>query len=416
MRYILTTLLFTAVLIGCDSDPTAPLPTQPDAPNSNTYVAEYQSGVVVLDSMETHRAVVWVDSTKRAIGLKNGDAALQRIQVGRPLVVWGTAMGMVTAITPVGQRTNVSLAPTTLPKVFKNATIAYDQLVRWQGTARPVMVDAKGVEHVMTPVGPDSFTVELEWGDFTYKVEWKMNGDNANVTIHVEKKVFQALRARYTLAGTIQKFRTRSSMKIVDGVATEYTVENSNVAGDVKLALSVTGSGNDAVNFEFPVTLIKIPVQVGPLVVVVNVRVQVVINAVVPPDGSSLIETAFSYNTSTGFSYKAGTILGIGSGGNAKQEKVRAQTGASTPIAVNFGMGFPRLEFKLFDADVLVPWVQTALLIGGDFTTGVHPCQTMKSQFIGAAGIDMQMLGITLKRNTTLWSMEKVHLKTGDCR
>lgn len=402
-------------LAGCTDDPVAPTPT-PDAPNTSSYTVEYKDGVVVIDSASTDRALVSVDSTRRNLVFRSGDAATSSIVVGKPLLVWRTAMGTVTSITPQGGETRVVLKPTTLPTLYKNASISYDNLVTWDGAAKPVLVDAKGMEHVMTPVGPDSFNVEIEWGDFVYKVDWKMAGENANVTINVEKKVLQGLRARYTLSGTIEKFRTKSTIQITNGATTEYSVENSNIAGDVKLALSVIGSGNDAVNFEFPVTLIKIPVNVGPLVVVVNVRVQVVINAVVPPDGSSLIEAQFKYNSGTGFKFSQGNILGLGGAGEHKEEKIKAQTGASTPIGVNFGIGFPRLEFKLFDADVLVPWMQTALLVGGDFTTGVHPCQMMKTQFIGAAGVDMQMLGITLKRNTTLWTMEKVHLKAGDCK
>lgn len=407
--------LVALMVIGCTDDRVAPTPT-PDTPNTSSYTVEYKDGVVVIDSASTGRALVSVDSTRRNLVFRNGDAATSSIVVGKPLLVWRTAMGTVASVTPQGGETRVVLKPTTLPTLYKNASISYDNLVTWDGAAKPVLVDAKGMEHVMTPVGPDSFNVEIEWGDFVYKVDWKMAGDNANVTINVEKKVLQGLRARYTLAGTIEKFRTKSTIQITNGATTEYSVENSNIAGDVKLSLSVIGSGNDAVNFEFPVTLIKIPVNVGPLVVVVNVRVQVVINAVVPPDGSSLIEAQFKYKSGTGFKFSQGNILGLGGAGDHTEEKIKAQTGASTPIGVNFGIGFPRLEFKLFDADVLVPWMQTALLIGGDFTTGVHPCQMMKTQFIGAAGVDMQMLGITLKRNTTLWTMEKVHLKTGDCK
>ncbi|HLP28350.1 MAG TPA: hypothetical protein VK147_06890 [Candidatus Didemnitutus sp.] len=407
--------LVVLVITGCTDDPVAPAPT-PDAPNSSSYTAVYKDGVVVIDSASTDRALISVDSTKRNVVFRTGDAALANIAVGKPLLIWRTAMGTVKSVTPSGGETRVVLEKATLPTIYKNASISYDNLVKWEGATKPILVDAKGMEHVMTQVGPDSFNVEIEWGDFVYKVDWKMAGDNANVTINVEKKVLQGLRARYTLAGTIEKFRTKSTIEITNGTTTQYSVENSNVAGDVKLSLSVIGSGNDAVNFEFPVTLIKIPVNVGPLVVVVNVRVQVVINAVVPPDGSSLIEATFKYKSGTGFKFSQGNILGLGGAGEHKEEKIKAQTGASTPIGVNFGIGFPRLEFKLFDADVLVPWMQTALLVGGDFTTGVHPCQMMKTQFIGAAGVDMQMLGITLKRNTTLWTMEKVHLKTGDCK
>ena len=90
------------------------------------------------------------------------------------------------------------------------------------------------------------------------------------------------------------------------------------------------------------------------------------------------------------------------------------QTGASSAIGANFGLAFPRLEIGIFDK-LIVPWIHTAFLIGGDYTF-TPPCQQAKCQFIGACGIDFKfLLGYSYSLNKTLWQEEKVLLQAGEC-
>lgn len=409
-------ILVSVIVFGCGTtEPTTPS-SQPWNPTTGAYTAEYTDNTVYLDSGDVAKLLISTDSATRELRLSNTDPRIRALTPGTNVLVWRTAMGEVTSVRTEGSTTFVRTKATPLINVLKNAAVSYDHSVEWNAQSMaPTLVDKRGEHHVMTPVGRDSFDLELEWGDFTYKILWVMKGDNARVLITAEKKILQGLRARYTLDGTLSRFRTKSTMVIVDRTTTEYSVENTELKGDFAMIVNCLGSGNDAVNFEWPITLVKVPISVGPLVIVMNVRVQVVINAVVPPDGASLIEVRFTYDSDNGVRYANGQLFGLGGAGSHTEENIKAQTGASTPMGVNFGLGFPRLEFKLYDQDVLVPWIQTAMLVGGDFTTGVKPCQTMKTSFIGSAGVDMQMLGITLKRTIPLWNIEKVHLKSGIC-
>jgi hypothetical protein len=99
--------------------------------------------------------------------------------------------------------------------------------------------------------------------------------------------------------------------------------------------------------------------------------------------------------------------------GNHSMDKKKAQTGASSAIGVNYGMAFPRLEIGIFD-NIVVPYVQTSFLIGGDYTF-TPACQQAKSQFIGACGVNFKFLGFSYNAKKTLWQEEKVLLKSGDC-
>jgi len=406
------------VLTACTDDPVAPVPSTggTEQPTS-TYEVEYTSETVFIDSASTANTFLSVDTSGRIFTFRKSNTTVAQLKAGDQLLVFRKGMGQVASTSTQGEKIVVTTTSTTLNKVIKNANINWEYPVSFDGSFVPQAIDRKGVAHIMTPKTPDSFETEIEWGDFTYKINWKMQGDNAQVEIHVEKKIFEALRARYSMVGTLNKFKTTTNIRMQDGQLVKYELSNPNLKGQFKLSVNCAGSGNDAVNLELPVTLIKVPITVGALVVVMDVRVQVVVNSVVPADGSSLINVDFAYESSTGFSYEGGQIKGLGSSGTYEMNKGTAtQTGASTPVAATFGLGFPRLEFKLFDTEVLVPWVQTAMLIGGDFVTGVHPCQQAKAQFIGAAGADLKLFGLTLKKNVQLWNQEKILLKAGDCR
>jgi hypothetical protein len=154
--------------------------------------------------------------------------------------------------------------------------------------------------------------------------------------------------------------------------------------------------------------------MVGPILVMINVKVLFVVNCVVPMDGSAQVDVKFTYNSTAGIKYDGTEVSADASMGDQSMDKNVAQTGASSAIGVNFGLAFPRLEIGIFD-EVIVPYIQTAFLIGGDYTFGTHPCQQAKSQFIGACGVDFSFLGFEYSANKTLWQKEKVLLKSGDC-
>jgi hypothetical protein len=89
--------------------------------------------------------------------------------------------------------------------------------------------------------------------------------------------------------------------------------------------------------------------------------------------------------------------------------------GASSAIAVNFGIGFPRLEIGIFNS-VVVPWIQSAYLIEGNYTS-FPACRQIRAAFIGACGVDFSFFGlIDSKPKITLWDERVTLFQTGDCK
>jgi len=90
------------------------------------------------------------------------------------------------------------------------------------------------------------------------------------------------------------------------------------------------------------------------------------------------------------------------------------ESGGPDFISANSGIGFPRIELSVA-GDTLVPWAQTAFLIGGSFT--FQPaCQTADAQFLGAVGFDFSLLGWNIYSGSkTLFSEKTELLRAGEC-
>jgi len=233
------------------------------------------------------------------------------------------------------------------------------------------------------------------------------------VEFEISKDLASPVTAKFLAKGSIENFYSSTEMKFENGKLTKFEQKNPDMQGDLLLNLTVAGSGRDVITFDFPVVLLKFPMMAGPIPVTINVKVLFVFNCSVPVDGSSQIEVKFNYNSTTGIQYNGTTVSANASMGDQSMDENIAQTGASSAIAANFGLAFPRLEIGAFE-DVIVPYIQTAFLIGGDYTF-TPACQQAKSQFIAACGLNLSFLGFNYNANTVLWQEEKVLLQSGDC-
>jgi hypothetical protein len=259
----------------------------------------------------------------------------------------------------------------------------------------------------------DGYEFEFKYGEYSYRIKFVFSDVRADVEFEITKDLVNPIKAKFLAKGSIEKFFSNTEMKFEDSKLTSFNQKNANMKGDLILNLTVAGSGRDEITFNFPVVLLQFPIIVGTIPVTINLKVLFVVNCVVPVDGSSQVEARFSYNSTTGIKYDGIDVSADASIGSQSQEKNIAQTGASTAIGANFGLAFPRLEIAIFGKSI-VPWIQTAFLIGGDFTF-TPPCQQARSTFIGACGVDFSVLGFGYSANHTFWQEEKVLLQTAEC-
>jgi hypothetical protein len=376
------------------------------------YDVTLTDNTVFIDSLQVS-SLVKVDTADYIYYFTGSDSKITNLQVDDILFIYGLALRRITEITHIGDTTRVETGYATLNEAIREGEISWNKEINFSKGVIPV-VQMKGENIPYKSTGVDDFEFEFKYGDYKYRIKFTFNDTSANVEFEITKELVQSVTAKFLATGSIENFYSKTEMEFADSKLTKFGQKNSDINGSLTLKLIVAGSGRDNIAFDFPVVLLKFPMIVGGMPVTINVKVLFVINCVVPVDGSSQVEVKFTYNSTTGIKYNGTDVSADASIGERNMEESKTpQTGASSAIGANFGLAFPRLEIGMFGEKV-VPWIQTAFLIGGDYTF-TPPCQQAKCQFIGACGIDFSFYGLGLKLNKTLWQEEKVLMQAGEC-
>lgn len=411
MNYI-RVFLFSAFVIllfnTCEKDDNNPKPSQQE---SMVFDVTYTDETVVIDSLLVE-SLVRIDTADYVYYFESNDPRITNLKEDDILFIYGVALRRVTAVSTVGNETRVETGYATLNEAIRDGEISWNKEIKFNKGVIPV-VQMQGKEIQYKSTEANDFEFEFTYGEYSYRIKFDFTDSLANVEFEVSKDLVQPVKAKFLAKGSISNFYSSTEMEYEDSELRKFEQKNVDIKGDLTLNLTVAGSGNDGITFDFPVVLLKFPMLVYGIPVVINVKVLFVINCVVPLDGSAQVEVKFDYNSTTGIKYNGTTVDANASMGDQSMNKNIAQTGASSAIGVNFGLAFPRLELQIFGESV-VPWIQTAFLIGGDYTF-TPPCQQAKCQFIGACGFDLSLLGFGYSGKLTLWQEEKVLLKSGDC-
>jgi hypothetical protein len=404
---LLTVCIFFIFLFNtCEKDNN----TKPSQKEIKVYNVTYTDNTVVIDSLDIDD--VRIDTAAYTYYFDNNDPNLDNLETGDIIILYGVALRKVTSIDVVGNETRVETEYASLNEAIKDGEISWNKKISFKdGVVPAVLMDGKPVPFKST--SSDGYEFEFTYGQYDYSVKFDFAETSANVEFGITKKLVNPITAKFTATGTINNFNSFTDMKFENSTLTSFEQKNADISGDLTLNLTVAGSGSDALTFDFPVVLFKYPLMVGLIPVVINVKVLFVVNCVVPVDGSSQVEAKFSYNSTTGVKYDGSSVSADATIGDYTIGKKVNQTGASSAIAANFGLAFPRLELEVF-GETIVPYIQTAFLIGGDYTF-TPACQQAKAQFIGACGVDLSFLGFGYSAKKTLWQEEKILLQSGDC-
>ncbi|MBK9248716.1 MAG: hypothetical protein IPM69_11515 [Ignavibacteria bacterium] len=403
---------------GCNDTTTVTSTPEEWKPSSTTCDVTYTPNTIYFDSTEI-KALLESDSVNHSFTFDANSPKVSTFDVGKILLPWRKDVRKIASIQKNGTKVIVTTDTCLLSEVIQDGTLSWDFAADFSpnNVIIPTMtVAGKKGNFILTPVANDTFAIRLDFGDYIYKVSIKLKNDYMYAKIGVDKKLFQGLRASFTAEGTVSKFRQQSTMRFSNSNLQQFDHINKHIKGDMTLRLAAAGSGNDAINFELPIVVAKYPIAVGPFIFFINVKIQVVATCIVPPDGSSNLNAKFSYDSEAGFTFNGVDANPFGSPGTYNMVKDgELATASSSSVAASFGVGFPRTELDLFGSGLIVPYVQPAILIGGDFTTGIHPCHQAQVSFIGSAGVNMGFAGMTLKKTWSLWNKPLVLLKAGDC-
>ncbi len=332
---------------------------------------------------------------------------------GRILLIHGLALRKIGSVQQVGSDLVVETEYVPLTEAITECTIAWDRLIDFSAeTISTVTVAGREVRPRADGVVPQfKFTV----GDFTYDIDWKLLGDKATFKFTVEKSLAGPAGAKFVAEGEIRSFRSSDLIAIKGKQLQNFDHKLEGVEGDLTLSLIVAASGRDVVNLEPTYTLLTVPFMVGILLVVLTIKIQFVINASVPIEGSSQISARFTYDSDLGLHYDGIDVQNDARLGDLTMDGDKTDVGAGAAIGVNFGIGFPRIGLSILRESV-VGWAQPAYLIGGSFTF-TPPCKEVKVRFLGAAGYSLSFFGKGPKftGSTTFFDQEKVIFRSAEC-
>ena len=343
------------------------------------------------------------------------DELASSIEEGDILFLYGIAMGRVDSITNEDGEIIIKISYAGLNELIKDGTLSWSREIEFTNDIIPQIIEPSGKRKDFTLGSGDTLEAELTFEEYSGKIQLVMNTDHASAFCELTKKVGSA-NVSLKFEGKVNKFVSAASMNYKNSTLQNFNFINQGTDGELTLTMIATGSNDNLYSTkEFPVVLLRIPFVIGGIPVELRVKLLFLIDIYMPTaDCSSWVSAKFKYNSDAGISFD-GVDAGIkGQAGNYTVGKEKAQTGGSTAVGANFGIGFPQIEMSMF-GNIVIPWVRTAFLIGGFYETGTSPCQLAQSSFIGACGYNFEFLGFKMSGSKTIWNKTDTLLKSGDC-
>ncbi|MFA6571248.1 MAG: hypothetical protein WCT77_08425 [Bacteroidota bacterium] len=411
---ILLIICAFSVLFSCSKD-NSPTDTNTDPGTDTAYAnVTWTANTIKFEAND----VIESDSSYNNVSFSSENTKAKNLQVGDILFIYGKALKKVYSVTENSGNITVETEDCTLNEAISNGEIVWNKNLRWtEDLIQGVKIDSKypTIQKILGNTVEFSFPVG---NGMTGKIKMILNQERLDATCEITKEVGVA-KIRYAFEGFVQKIRSEGKIKYENQELKEFKYVNSNIEGEVTVSLTATGSSSDLLGgIELPLVLIKVPLLIGGIPCVFNVKMLFVINTEMASiDASAHIKTKFKFNSTTGVKYD-GTDVGIvGSAGPYNMDFVKDScwVGSSVAAGINFGLTFPRFELGIF-GNIVVPYVHTAFLIGGSFTAGTKPCLKADASFIGAAGYNFNFFGL-LKFNgkKNLWQLDQNIKKIGQC-
>jgi PKD repeat protein len=396
---------------------TSLIQVQPDpswAADTRTFDIEVADEVMVVEEEDLEDVILQYNQEEHAYLLDPDtlDSMGYTFDVGDPIILAGIEIGRITRAEEDETGLYIETEQVPLNEVFPDADIAWDYGVEFTPDIVK-SIEIPGVGEYPIKAGTP-ISVTFEQGEFKYELTATLNVDSADFDFVVTKGIGAGVKGKFTAKGQISRFRNKNQISIADGTVQQFNHQLNGIKGTSTLDLTVAASGGDAIDFKIPVPIMKVPFVVGYIPAVLSIGAQFVVNAAVPLDGSARVGTTFTFDSDLGFNFNGTTVEAGGRAGNATFGDSTHQTGASSAISANFGVGYPRVSMSIAGG-TLVGWAQTAFLVGGAYTF-LPACQTADASFIGSAGYDLGIHGFELASGSKkLFEQKKELLRAGQC-
>jgi len=325
---------------------------------------------------------------------------------GEILLIHQTALGRITSV----QESNGEV---TVRTEFASLTEAFEELeMEWNESFEftPDIIEKSVMIYQGKEIYPQKddedncagfqegcFGWNAQVGDYTLRGRIIGSGSNAEVIVILSKQV-GGDNVVFRAESTIQKIENATNLRIEDSETKQFDFQNPNMQGVVKLSLAAAGGGVSGDLGFGPQTMIRFPFAVGPLPMVLAVKVRTIAKLDVKSNASAQAEATFTYGGKAGIQYD-----GVELTANKDQQLENPQlSGGSGDMAAAIGLnvdtqwGFsaPELELQLF-GNTLVPYLRPEFFLHGSLTWG-PVCQEVKLRYNVSSGLDLRLLGINV--------------------
>jgi hypothetical protein len=394
-------------------------PTQP--PNTNTSKdTSYVNVIWTPNTIQfTESDVFQNDDKYTTITFKETATNASKLKAGSIVFIYGKALKKVASVTSSSGKIQVQTTSCTLNEAISDGEISWKQNLKWtKELISSIRVDTKAPQ--VTKVTDTTFEVKFPMpNSLECEIKMNMKNEKLETSIEVTREINKFTKVKYSFEGYLQNMKNEGKIKFQNSQLREFKCTNSNIEGECTVGITAIASSSDLLGpIEIPFTLIKVPYIFYGIPVTLNLKLLLVINTKMASiDASAFLKTKFKYNSIAGITYD-GTDVGVtASAGPYNFDYLKDSNWVATSVAagINFGIAFPRLELDIFD-ETVVPYIQTAFLVGGSFTAGVKTCLTVDASFIGAVGFNFNFFGLAKGSGTkNLWQYDKNIKKIGDC-
>ena len=301
LRFTLLLLLVSLMAFGCGED-------NPVSPGDVTeaeftkFDVEWKDDVVYFDSTETG-AMLRMDSAEYRYYFDAGSTKASSLEQGDVLVVHGAALRRVTGTTAAGGEVIVETEDAFLTDAIEEGEVAWNRAFDFEEAETPALIidgSEVRVEKISRPNG--GFTYKAKFDTYTYEISMDFSGDDATVTCKITETAGLGVGSEFKLEGTMKKLRSTSQIDFAGGDISNVDYSNKNLRGELTASMKVKQQTADY-GFKVPVVLLKYPFLVGPIPVVLNVRLEWALTAGIPIGGEASVAAKFSFDSETGFSY-----------------------------------------------------------------------------------------------------------------
>jgi hypothetical protein len=224
--------------------------------------------------------------------------------------------------------------------------------------------------------------------------------------------------ARFTARTTFSDMRSIARMEFEQHKTKEFDYEARGLGGTVELELAAAGAGLDELAFDWPEAMIRIPYTVGPIPVVIDIKVQLITRLKVEGQSSAQASTHFTYRGDAGIHYDSVSFttrhsVGLG------EPQIGASVGDAaafigTEVDAQFGFAAPKVEVGMF-GETVVPFIRPEFFVGSRLQWG-PVCKSAYVKYLVQAGLDLRFLGVNLaSRTDTITGPVEIRESQNDC-